>query len=318
MLNFPQISISITAGTSQKELKKCAHLEDRFKTITGTQLRIDSDGFSTRFKSASPFTFPSAFEPFLVNNYPVSQLIIDEREIKPIPNAIAVFKGTVKSTTWDNNGLILKLSQNTQQTDSFDIGSDQIAAMTVIGIFARKFIICHLDGTVYAIDQHAAHERVNLEHLLDSIDKQIGTQPLKQPISVPIDVVLRQPLQEELKKWGWRVIPFNGRLELRAVPVVAGNPLTDIQGLVEHIHDFEAGVNRELPQCILHALQTRACKTAIKFGDEMTNEQATELVRLLATCKRPNHCAHGRTVVAPIHSIEHPEMKFEPVQRIRR
>jgi DNA mismatch repair ATPase MutL len=319
ILNFPQISISVTTGQQQhqREFKKCAHLEDRFKTITGTQLRIDSDGFSTRFKSASPFTFEGTFDPFLVNSYPVSNLVIDEREIKPTENAILVIKGLVNGSSWDNNGLNLKVTllHEQESASEFDVGSDQIAAMSVVGVFVNKFIICHLDGVLYAIDQHAAHERVYLEHLLDSLDHQIGSQDLKQPINITIDAI-RPALQDELRRWGWKLVALRGKFELRAVPVVAGNPLTDIQGLVDHIREFEGGVQREMPQCILHSLQTRACKTAIKFGDEMSREQAEELVRMLAACKRPNHCAHGRTVVAPFHSIDHPTMEFEPVERI--
>jgi DNA mismatch repair ATPase MutL len=319
MLNYAEISLAIESGPMKCDIKRSRHLEDRWKVITGTQLRMDTDGNFVQLKGTTSFPFSSVFQPFLVNGFPVAELIVDGREQRPIPNTLVSLKSVITDIHWDSAGLVADVATNSEKSshNSVEVGPDELAAMTVIGIFCRKFIICHHNRVIYAIDQHAAHERVNLEHLLDSLSEQIASQNLKQAMPIPVQMSLRGDLQEELRRWGWKVTQIRGQWTLHSVPIVAGAVLSEIQGLVEYIHDFESGANREWPQCILHALQTRACKKAIKFGDEMTNDQAQELVRMLARCKRPNHCAHGRTVAAPIHCIDHPLMTFDAVQRMR-
>ena len=39
---------------------------------------------------------------------------------------------------------------------------------------------------------------------------------------------------------------------------------------------------------------------AIKFGDRLTHNQCTQLVRALAQCDVPFQCAHGRPSVTPL------------------
>lgn len=39
---------------------------------------------------------------------------------------------------------------------------------------------------------------------------------------------------------------------------------------------------------------------AIKFGDKLTLEQCTNLVKLLKQTKFPNRCAHGRPTIIPV------------------
>ena len=41
--------------------------------------------------------------------------------------------------------------------------------LKVIGQFNKTYILAEYDSTLYLIDQHAAHERVNLERLINNI-----------------------------------------------------------------------------------------------------------------------------------------------------
>lgn len=41
-------------------------------------------------------------------------------------------------------------------------------------------------------------------------------------------------------------------------------------------------------------LQTKACKSALRFGDPLTRSEQRQLIRQLAKCAQPFHCAHGR------------------------
>ncbi|KAE8371555.1 hypothetical protein BDV26DRAFT_275837 [Aspergillus bertholletiae] len=54
------------------------------------------------------------------------------------------------------------------------------------------------------------------------------------------------------------------------------------------------------PQGIIEMLNSRACRTAIMFNDELTVEECQSLVQNLARCVFPFQCAHGRPSVIPL------------------
>ena len=45
----------------------------------------------------------------------------------------------------------------------------------------------------------------------------------------------------------------------------------------------------------LEEMKMKACRSAIKFGDELEFPQQERIIKQLENCKEPFHCAHGRT-----------------------
>jgi hypothetical protein len=137
---------------------------------------------------------------------------------------------------------------------------------------------------------------------------------LKTALKVAAGAVLTGSLQEELRKWGWNVVQLGNSWQLFSVPLVDGTVVDRVNGLIEFVSEIQRGVRRDIPGCIIHTLQTRACKRAIKFGNVIGDETAQELVFQLSKCRSPNHCAHGRTVAAPIYDLANPFTQFARVQ----
>ncbi|RYP54227.1 hypothetical protein DL768_001006 [Monosporascus sp. mg162] len=54
------------------------------------------------------------------------------------------------------------------------------------------------------------------------------------------------------------------------------------------------------PQGILDMINSRACRSAIMFNDELSYAECVDLVRRLADCAFPFQCAHGRPSMAPL------------------
>ena len=54
------------------------------------------------------------------------------------------------------------------------------------------------------------------------------------------------------------------------------------------------------PQGILEMLNSRSCRSAIMFNDELSVEQCENLVQRLAGCAFPFQCAHGRPSMIPL------------------
>jgi DNA mismatch repair protein MLH3 len=62
------------------------------------------------------------------------------------------------------------------------------------------------------------------------------------------------------------------------------------------------------PQGIIDMLNSRACRSAIMFNDELSKEQCQTLVSNLASCKFPFQCAHGRPSLVPLVNLWQVEM----------
>ena len=56
----------------------------------------------------------------------------------------------------------------------------------------------------------------------------------------------------------------------------------------------------DCPQGILEMLNSRACRSAIMFNDELSIEQCESLVQRLGACAFPFQCAHGRPSMIPL------------------
>ncbi|TVY45541.1 DNA mismatch repair protein [Lachnellula subtilissima] len=57
------------------------------------------------------------------------------------------------------------------------------------------------------------------------------------------------------------------------------------------------------PKGIIDMLNSRACRSAIMFNDELSTEQCKLLVRKLAGCMFPFQCAHGRPSLIPLVNL---------------
>lgn len=61
---------------------------------------------------------------------------------------------------------------------------------------------------------------------------------------------------------------------------------------------------RDCPQGIIDMLNSRSCRSAIMFNDELADEDCSTLVKRLATCSFPFQCAHGRPSMIPLVNVD--------------
>lgn len=59
----------------------------------------------------------------------------------------------------------------------------------------------------------------------------------------------------------------------------------------------------DCPRGIIDMINSRACRSAIMFNDELTLEQCTLLIEKLASCAFPFQCAHGRPSMIPLAEL---------------
>ena len=57
------------------------------------------------------------------------------------------------------------------------------------------------------------------------------------------------------------------------------------------------------PKEILDMLNSRSCRSAIMFNDDLSKQQCEDLIKKLAKCQFPFQCAHGRPSMVPIVNL---------------
>lgn len=311
-------------------------IEDRWRTISGSYLKLTSDDTITFFRNRINIGFQFPFSPFMINKFPVKRWIVNGIEQKPTPNSISVVNNKMTHDNfyhWSNDGLVCESTRKTsflkEPKYQTQVSNLELSNMNVIGIFEQSYIICTntMNNILYAIDQHACHERINLENLLDNyVTDPFPSQELKNPIKLPINSHHEFSLStlRQAKRWGWQISKlyvaknkfssYNGvSWFLFSIPRVETYLVEEISGLISYLEKIEHETNfdfNDIPDCIMHALQTRACKKSIKFGDVISNERAHSLIIQLSQCKKPNYCAHCRTVAAPLIHLSTPDINY--------
>eukprot|EP00794_Sanderia_malayensis_P009200 gene9200-10174_t len=188
---------------------------------------------------------------------------------------------------------------------------------------------------LFLIDQHAAHERVRLENLQKEFKKLTNNQNIVVPktlrpaITMDLSLALEQSLKSHKKEFLKIGIDYTIQNELiiddknhvtillKTLPklfVKAGElcdkPILELSSLKELFHEHlkwlgstSSMTNYLIPPSINTVLCSYSCHGAIRFGDVLTVAECEAIIQMLATCKLPFQCAHGRPSIAPLVNL---------------
>lgn len=180
--------------------------------------------------------------------------------------------------------------------------------LTIIGQYNKTYIIGEHEGTLYMIDQHAAHEKILFEKYLKEIENgSIIIQPLMVPSVIDLgidDYSYFEENKEIFKEAGFLLEEFGGNsLSLKEVPYFLGklNPKTLFLDILDNIKNLGNGKTSEVKH---NAIASKACKAAIKGNDKLEINEMLQLVEDLRYIDDPFHCPHGRPVIIKFTSID--------------
>lgn len=177
-----------------------------------------------------------------------------------------------------------------------------LPALRLLGQLSQAYLVAEGPDGLYLVDQHAAHERVMYERLLDR-SGPLQSQPLLAPEAVsvgPAAVDWVQVQGEGLADLGIVVEPFGpDSLLLRALPEVlarAGDPV----GLLRDLLDLAMEGGRPTQEAVADRVLRAVCKRAsVKAGQLLQPAEMRRLLEDLEACRQPRTCPHGRpTVIA--------------------
>ena len=182
-----------------------------------------------------------------------------------------------------------------------------------IGQVGSTYIIAEGPDGLYLIDQHAAHERILYEKMLDAeANGTIVSQALLEPAVVQLPPWQASALEENmpiLKHLGFEIEEFGpSAFRVIAMPTLfeKGSPAAAIAAVVEDIE------NENVPMQALTSerIASYVCKRmAVKAGQTLTTDEQRALIRDLEQCRSPRTCPHGRPTMIHL-SIDLLEKQF--------
>tara|TARA_B110001454_G_C12723278_1_gene436212 strand:- start:9676 stop:11508 length:1833 start_codon:yes stop_codon:yes gene_type:complete len=187
---------------------------------------------------------------------------------------------------------------NSLQTEKADIYWQQYQ---VIGQVDLTYIVCQNAEKMVLVDQHAAHERVLFERILNQYKNgSIGIQKLLIPISMDLEVDQVELLlknQEQLDKIG---IQFEQTGP--ASICILGIP-TEIKeyGVLKLIHQFineaeSVSTSYVFENRVKDFVATLACHSAIRAGQSLSQSEMEKLLADMDEHPLSSFCPHGRPV----------------------
>ena len=187
--------------------------------------------------------------------------------------------------------------------------------LKIFGALFKTFILVEYEDHLLLIDQHAVHERLLFDRLMqENVVQNLG-QELLVPVIIPMtrkEISLIEENRKELESIGLVIESFGEKdVAVRTIPMVLGEAETtgfirDILADLDEKHTLAFEKKRA-------ALLQTACKHAVKGGEELSEDQLRSLVEEMIEKKVTPTCPHGRPLVI---SISHRELdrKFKRIQ----
>ncbi len=191
--------------------------------------------------------------------------------------------------------------------------------LRLVGVIGRLYAVLESDRGLVLLDQHAAHERILFEQMLDRLERggQSPSQKLLLPETLELAPRDAQFLREQLAaltRLGVGLNEFGERtFLLDALPpfVKVGDARRFALDLVDELK----AAGREVNSARLgeHVVAKTVCRHAVKANDPLAGRELENLVEDLRRCAMPYTCPHGRPTLIEMNYREL-ERKFGRTQ----
>lgn len=186
----------------------------------------------------------------------------------------------------------------------------------LIGQVFKTFWLIEYDKKLFIMDQHAAHEKVKFEELMNNYrNKKAIPQYLMPPAIVTLtadEITFLNDNMEFFENLGYTIESFGGReYKLSSVPA----NLFGIDGrelFLEFIGELSENNKNSTITAFIAKLSTMACKAAIKGNTEISFKEADVLIDQLLKLENPYTCPHGRPTLISMTEAEL-EKKFKRI-----
>jgi len=178
----------------------------------------------------------------------------------------------------------------------------------VIGQLLGTYVLCQGGNELILVDQHAAHERVMLHHLMKNAREHLGgAQQLLTATVIDMPLHKAKLLEEHLDvlaELQFEVEPYGGgAFAVRGVPPLLAK--VEVEKLLHDVADSLAvgqrgTAGRDIQE---HVMATMACHNSVRAHQKLSDYEMRKLLEALDEVDF-SVCAHGRPVAIRISEAE--------------
>lgn len=181
-------------------------------------------------------------------------------------------------------------------------------AYNYVGTLFETYVIVQQGDECYIIDQHAAHERILFDKLVEQVNNhQLGLQSLIVPYILNVNNTEKQFIEDNLesfKELGFDITEFGGTsFKVSTVPTILSgiNLKFFFDSILSELMAFK---NLKKSDLIVSKLMQHSCKTAVKAGDKLNDTEISALLNQIKDSNMVLQCPHGRPVIIKISKKE--------------
>ena len=204
-----------------------------------------------------------------------------------------------RDDSWIEKAKEIRRDREIKKERDAEVKAEERVQYRYIGQAFKLFLIAELDGELYFVDQHAAHERIIYDELL----KKESVQPLLVPIELDAEDDVVRFLDENshiYERLGITLEKRNGKYMITSLPAVARSIEDEISSFIS----LNTGDEKELESNIFAII---ACKAAVKAGDTLDRFSAEAILDKVFQMEE-KACPHGRTFLIKLKESELREM----------
>ena len=204
--------------------------------------------------------------------------------------------------TVDINNILTTMRQEVRVSADIEISAPvrrpfDINNLRTIGTIFNTYILAADEDSFYLIDQHAAHERVFYERLLEQYNaEEKNRQTLLIPLNFNVSAQVASTEDiwlDKVSSMGYDIEFFgNNTYLVREIPAFMDldEAETFLSDMFKELEDKPDLTNKKTLEKII----TKSCKSAVKGGDRLDINEIDSLMKDLRSCINPFSCPHGR------------------------
>jgi DNA mismatch repair protein MutL len=180
----------------------------------------------------------------------------------------------------------------------------------VLGVIMNLYIVAENPDGVVLIDQHAAHERVLFEQMLDRVaQEEVLSQRLLLPVTLELPPEQADFLRgqiEGLNQVGLSVADMGSRTFMvdGLPPMIKTQAVEDFFRAMLVDLQQEGGRVRQERRLSEEIIAKTVCRHAVKANDSLSLPEVEKLLVDLHACELPYTCPHGRPTMIMISKPE--------------
>lgn len=207
-----------------------------------------------------------------------------------------------------------ELEQTVTQMDLGSKISEELSSYKVIGQLFNTYWIIERENKMFIMDQHAAHERVMYEKIINDMNKDtVNSQVLLTPYTFGVSAKEDQIIKKNISlfiKIGFDLECFGDNTYImRALPIIFEKPL-DSTIFLHIVDNLELNNRYDTKELLIEKIASMACKAAVKGNDKLTQLEIENLIKQLMNLSNPYTCPHGRPTIISMTKYEI-ERKFK-------